>query len=214
VQSCRVLVEGTVKWEVSLAAREGVGAAGGESCSLCSAVLCCLFSLFVLLLLLFPLFALLLKSPYSNSPVFPCFFSILDDEQVPRDPDEVQCTRSMWRKFVRSVPSSYGNSLAVVDWRGEEAPTVDEVAVRLRQYHRIIESFVLEGTPRGHLVQPPSSKQGNRQLDQVAQSPVQSGLECFQGWGLHCLSGQPVPVFHHPHCKEFLPYSQPKSTLF
>ncbi|NXL43142.1 ROS1 kinase, partial [Podilymbus podiceps] len=30
--------------------------------------------------------------------------------------------------------------------------------------------------------------------DQVAQSPVQPGLECFQGWGLHHLSGQPVPV--------------------
>jgi len=29
-----------------------------------------------------------------------------DDEQVPTDPDEVQCTESMWRKFVRSAPSS------------------------------------------------------------------------------------------------------------
>jgi len=38
-----------------------------------------------------------------------------DDEQLPTDPDEVQCTASMWRKFVRSAPSSYCNSLAVVD---------------------------------------------------------------------------------------------------
>jgi len=52
-----------------------------------------------------------------------------DDEQVPTDPDEVQCTQSMWRKFVWSAPSSYANSLAVVDWKGEETPTVDEVAV-------------------------------------------------------------------------------------
>jgi len=29
-----------------------------------------------------------------------------DDEQVPTDPDEVQCTPSMWRKFVWSAPSS------------------------------------------------------------------------------------------------------------
>jgi len=54
--------------------------------------------------------------------------SVQDDKQLPADPDEVQCTRSMWRKFVWSAPSSYANSLAVADWRGE-APTVDEVAV-------------------------------------------------------------------------------------
>ena len=72
--------------------------------------------------------------------------------------------------------------------------------------YRIIESFGLEGTPRGHLVQPPRSEQGHCYLDQVAQSPVQPGLQCFQGWGLHYLSGQPVPVFHNPHFKEFLPY--------
>jgi len=52
-----------------------------------------------------------------------------DDEPVLTDPDEVQCTRHMCSKFVRSAPSSYANSLAVVDWKGEEAPTVDEVAV-------------------------------------------------------------------------------------
>jgi len=32
-----------------------------------------------------------------------------DDEQVPTDPDEVQCSQSMWRKFVRSAPSSCAN---------------------------------------------------------------------------------------------------------
>ncbi|GAB0208519.1 hypothetical protein GRJ2_003317600 [Grus japonensis] len=37
-------------------------------------------------------------------------------------------------KFVQSAPSSYTNSLAVIDWKSEEAPTVDEVADRLRQY--------------------------------------------------------------------------------
>ncbi|GAB0178333.1 hypothetical protein GRJ2_000298600 [Grus japonensis] len=49
-----------------------------------------------------------------------------DNAQLPTDPDEVQCTRPMWRKFVRSAPSSYANSLAVIDWKSEEAPTVDE----------------------------------------------------------------------------------------
>jgi len=66
---------------------------------------------------------------------------------------------------------------------------------------------MLEKTIRNHLAQTPFSEQGYLQLDQVAQSPVQPGLECFQGWGIHHLSGQPVPVFHHPYCKIFLPIS-------
>jgi len=52
-----------------------------------------------------------------------------DNEQLPADPDQVQCTLSLWRKFLRSAPSSYANSLAVIDWKGEEAPTVDEMSV-------------------------------------------------------------------------------------
>jgi len=80
--------------------------------------------------------------------------------------------------------------------------------------HRIIECFGLEGTFRGHLAQPPCSEQGHLQLNQVAQSPVQPGLERFQGWAISHRSGQPVPGFHHPQCKKFLPYMQSKSTLF
>ncbi|KAK4832829.1 hypothetical protein QYF61_025817, partial [Mycteria americana] len=46
------------------------------------------------------------------------------------------------------------------------------------------------------------------QLDQVAQSPSQPDLEWFQGWGIYHLSGQPVPVFHHPHvCPQVLLHS-------
>jgi len=71
-----------------------------------------------------------------------------DDEQLPTDPDEVQCTASTWRKFVRSAPSSYSNSLAVVDWKGKEAPTVDEVAVRLRQYEETLSSSLVSGVEK------------------------------------------------------------------
>ena len=70
---------------------------------------------------------------------------------------------------------------------------------------RITECFGLKGTFRGHLAQPACSEQGHLQLDQVAQSPIQPGLEYFQGWGIYHLSGKPIPVFHHPHCKKFLP---------
>jgi len=48
--------------------------AGGESGSLCSAVLFCVFSLSVSLSLLFPLFAVLLNCPYPDRPVSACFF--------------------------------------------------------------------------------------------------------------------------------------------
>jgi len=63
----------------------------------------------------------------------------------------------------------------------------------------------LEGTFRDHLAQHPCTEQGHLPLDQVAQTLVQPGLECFQEWGLHYLSGQLVTVFHHPQCKKFLP---------
>jgi len=41
---------------------------------------------------------------------------------------------------------------------------------------RIIECFGLEGTFKGHLIQPLCNEQGHLQLDQVAQSPIQPGL--------------------------------------
>jgi len=80
--------------------------------------------------------------------------------------------------------------------------------------HRIIECFGLGKTFKGHLVQRPCHGQGHLQPDQVAQSPVQAGLEHFQGWGINQLSGQPGPGLHHPHGEEFLPYIQSKSALF
>ena len=62
------------------------------------------------------------------------------------------------------------------------------------QDHRIIEWFGLEGAFKGHLVQPPCNKQGHLQLSQVAQSPIQPDLECFQGQCICSLFGQPVCV--------------------
>ena len=37
-------------------------------------------------------------------------------------------------------------------------------------------------------------------LDQVAQVGAQMGPECLQRRRLHNLSGQPIPVLHHPYC--------------
>ncbi|GAB0209789.1 hypothetical protein GRJ2_003444600 [Grus japonensis] len=72
----------------------------------------------------------------------------LDNAQLPTDPDKVQRTRPTWRKFVRSTPSSYTNSLAVMDWKSKEAPTVDEVAGRLRQYEESLSSSLVSAVEK------------------------------------------------------------------
>lgn len=66
----------------------------------------------------------------------------------------------------------------------------------------VIEHLVLEGTFKGHLVQPLCNRQEHLQLDQFAQSPIQLDLEYFQGWHIYNPSGQPVPMFCYPPCKE------------
>ncbi|GAB0205113.1 hypothetical protein GRJ2_002977600 [Grus japonensis] len=71
-----------------------------------------------------------------------------DNTQLPTDPDEVQCTRPTWQKFVQSAPSLYANSLAVIDWKSEEAPTVDEVAGRLRQYEESLSSSLVSAVEK------------------------------------------------------------------
>jgi len=38
---------------------------------------------------------------------------------------------------------TYASSLAVVNWKGNEAPTLDEVAVRLRQYEENLSSSLI-----------------------------------------------------------------------
>ncbi|XP_065591090.1 protocadherin gamma-A2-like [Cyrtonyx montezumae] len=44
-----------------------------------------------------------------------------------------------------------------------------------------------------------------RAADTDALTPIQTGHECFQGGNIYILTGQPVPVSHLPHHKEFLP---------
>ena len=70
--------------------------------------------------------------------------------------------------------------------------------------YRIIEWFVLEGTFKSALVQPPCRKQGYLQLDQVAYNPVHPDLECSQARGICHLSEQPLPVFYHPRHKKII----------
>ena len=61
--------------------------------------------------------------------------------------------------------------------------------------------------------QPPYYVQGHQPLVQAAQSHIQPGVECLQGWSIHNLLGQPVPVHHHPLCEKLPPNIQPKPPL-
>ena len=75
-------------------------------------------------------------------------------------------------------------------------------------YRRIIEWPWLEGTPRIIKLQRPCLMQDCQPprliLDQAVLGPIQPGLECLQGQGIHNLSGQPIPAPHHSLCKEYL----------
>jgi len=75
-------------------------------------------------------------------------------------------------------------------------------------FSRIIKSecLGLERTLKINEFQAPFHVQGLFPLQHIAQSPVQPGLELFQGQDIHNFSGQPVPVPHHPHSKEFISY--------
>ena len=59
---------------------------------------------------------------------------------------------------------------------------------------RIIECPGLKKTTMIIEFQPPCYVQGRQPLDQAAQIHIQPGLECLQGWGIHNLLEQSVPV--------------------
>ena len=77
----------------------------------------------------------------------------------------------------------------------------------------ITESFELDETLTGHLVQIPCNEQGHLQLEQGAHGPVQPDLEHLQRWNIHHLSGQPVLVPYHPNCKKYHSYIQSQFPL-
>lgn len=102
--------------------------------------------------------------------------------------------KSFWIGNTRSPPQ-------------EKSPTKPRTRVCLS---RIIELFQLDGTLKGHLVQPLQWR-GTPTVGSGAQSPIPPNLECIHGWdihlsGLHCASLW-VSVYHHcvpPLCLSLL----------
>lgn len=54
--------------------------------------------------------------------------------------------------------------------------------------------------PKDHLVKPPCHRQGQMPLDQAAHSPIQPGLQHFQGWGIHNFPSAPQLCQLWIHC--------------
>ena len=64
-----------------------------------------------------------------------------------------------------------------------------------------------------HPIPTPCYVQGRQSAAQAAQSHIQPGLECLQGWGIHSLLGQPVPVRHHSLGEKLPPKKAWKNTF-
>jgi len=62
----------------------------------------------------------------------------------------------------------------------------------------------VEKDHNAHPVPPPCYVQGRQPADQAAQSHIQPGLGCLQGWGIHSLLGQPVQCVTTFWVKNFL----------
>jgi len=74
----------------------------------------------------------------------------------------------------------------------------------MKHTHRIIEWPELKRTTMLIQFQPPCCVHVDQPPDQAAQSHIQPGLECLQGWGIHSLLGQPVQCITTVWVKNFL----------
>ena len=99
------------------------------------------------------------------------------------------------------------------EWEGQARQVICGCPVFSKEFHRIIEWPGLKRTTMIIKFQPPCYVQGRQSPDQAAESHIQPGLECLQGWVIHNLLGQPVPVHHHSLCEKLLPNIQPKPPL-
>ena len=71
-----------------------------------------------------------------------------------------------------------------------QRPKTHSLAQNIRKVlesYRIIEWPGLKRTKIIIQFQPPCCVQGHQPLDQAAQSHIQPGFECLQGWGIHNL---------------------------
>jgi len=82
--------------------------------------------------------------------------------------------------------------------------TLSSTGEILLRSHKITEWPGLKRTAMIIWFQPPCYVQGRQPPAQAAQSHIQPGLECLQGWGIHSLLAQPVQCFTTLWVEDFL----------
>jgi len=103
-----------------------------------------------------------------------------------------------WVQEVKALPMATQHATGMGGMHGvRQSPTLHQSlgAQQQSQSHRIIESLRLERAPRSlspTVIPPPPCP-----LTHIPQCHIYPALEHLQGWWLHHLHGQPVPL---PHC--------------
>ncbi|KAF4795635.1 hypothetical protein TURU_091430 [Turdus rufiventris] len=57
--------------------------------------------------------------------VLEVFYSDLKNDSVSKDPEDVPCTLTMWRKVVQGAPASYSSSLVALYYLQMDTPTIE-----------------------------------------------------------------------------------------
>ena len=109
---------------------------------------------------------------------------------------QAKCSqRTLWKRTQLSVPKHVFDFTLL----GSSVQKTSSMQLKQNWPHSSTstESFELEGTIEGRLVQLLCTEQGHLQLDQVAQSLVLPDTECTQGWGIHhpCIQCTQLTLF-------------------
>ena len=101
--------------------------------------------------------------------VLEVIYSDLDDSEVSKDPEDVLCTRAMWRKGIQSAPASYSNSLAASYCPDMGTPTVERVSPWLQNFEENLcpssslraSALAVRGAPRSQSPPVPGTGRGS-----------------------------------------------------
>jgi len=131
-------------------------------------------------------------SAFSISVVAGSPFSFIKEDMLP-----LQVFSDQWTYVLTNEPPLV---ILNIPCQGQSHLCLDfpnPISVSGQHPSRIIEWPGLKRTTMIIELQHPCYVQGRQPLAWAAQSNIQPGLECIQGWGIHNLTGQPVPVWHY-----------------
>jgi len=105
-------------------------------------------------------------------------------------PARGHCHFSMLNPYTASKGAPATQSTNTTLCTAPEAPVLERQQMdNIRTNHRMA---WVENNLQHHPLPTPCYVQGRQPAAQAAQSHIQPGLECLQGWGIHSLLGQPI----------------------